>query len=119
MWMVISIVLSIIIFYLIYRLSLTRNDLTSYRKIFKGIETCAIIVVNDRVNSIENVFRTLARVLDISENKAFTIMFRIHKEGIAIVWTGDLPTAANYLAELRRSGLQCFLTEILPTQSEI
>jgi ATP-dependent Clp protease adapter protein ClpS len=119
MWIVLSIVFSIIIVYLIYRLSLTRDDRTFYRKIFKGIETYAIVVVNDRFNSVENVFRTLSRVLDISEDKAFTIMFRIHKEGIAIVWTGDLSTAGNYLAELRRSGLQCFLTEILPTQSEV
>jgi ATP-dependent Clp protease adapter protein ClpS len=79
--------------------------------IFNGFEEYAVIVINDKTNSIENVTRTL-RMIDISEKMAFDFVFRIHEEGIAIVWTGARNEARQYVQIIRQNGLRCFMAAI-------
>jgi ATP-dependent Clp protease adapter protein ClpS len=79
--------------------------------IFNGSEEYGIVVLNDNINSIENVVRTLGMV-GISEKMAFDFMFRIHEEGIAIVWTGTRNEALQYVQIIRQNGLRCFMTAI-------
>jgi ATP-dependent Clp protease adapter protein ClpS len=79
--------------------------------IFNGFEEYTVIVVNDNTSSMENVVRTL-RMISISEKMAFDFTFRIHEEGIAIVWTGARNEALQYVQIIRQNGLRCFMTAI-------
>nr|WP_277874416.1 MULTISPECIES: ATP-dependent Clp protease adaptor ClpS [unclassified Leptolyngbya] len=86
---------------------------TSSRRIFSGSETHAIVLMDDDINSMENVVNTLVRVIGISEKQSINFMVRVHKEGIAIVWAGARSESEHYLQNLRESGLRCFLIEIV------
>ncbi len=79
--------------------------------IFNGFEEYAVIVLNDNTSSIENVMRTL-RMIGISDKMAVDFMFRIHEEGIAIVWTGARNEALQHVQIIRQNGLRCFMTAI-------
>jgi ATP-dependent Clp protease adapter protein ClpS len=79
--------------------------------IFNGVEECAVVVINDNINSMKNVVSTL-RTIGISEKMAIDFMLRIHKEGIAIVWTGTRNEALQYVQIIRQNGLRCFMTAI-------
>lgn len=117
MWILISAIVSTIVIYLLIRLVQQGAEVikqTSCPKIFSGFETHTIIVMDDEVNSIETVVNTLVRVFGISEKQAINLTFRIHNEGIAIVWTGAMNEAEQYLQNLRAVGLKCFLTKIIP-----
>ena len=113
MWLLISVFLSIIVIYLLNRLVQQTSEPILSRKVFTGIETYALIVIDDKISSMETVVNTLVRVIGISEKQAINLMLRIHKEGMAIVWTGDRNSAEQYLTEIQRARLQCFLTEIV------
>ncbi|MEH2171854.1 ATP-dependent Clp protease adaptor ClpS [Nostoc sp.] len=111
--LLISVFLCLIIIYLLNRLVKQTNEPILSKKIFTGIETHALIFIDDDISSMETVVNTLVRVIGISEKQAINLMFRIHKEGMAIVWTGDRNSAEQHLTEIQRTGLQCFLTEIV------
>jgi ATP-dependent Clp protease adaptor protein ClpS len=116
MWILISAVFLIIIIYLLIRLVQQGGgtiEQTSSKKIFSGFETHAIIVLDDEINSMETVVNTLVRVIGISEKQSVNLMLRIHKEGIAIVWTGARNEAEQSLQHMREAGLLCFLAEIV------
>jgi ATP-dependent Clp protease adaptor protein ClpS len=79
--------------------------------IFNGIEEYAVVVINDKTNSIGNAVSAL-RMIGISEKMAFDFTLRIHEEGIAIVWTGVRNEALQYVQIIRQNGLRCFITAI-------
>jgi ATP-dependent Clp protease adapter protein ClpS len=79
--------------------------------IFNGIEEYAVVVINDKTNSIGNAVSAL-RMIGISEKMAFDFALRIHEEGIAIVWTGARDEALQYIQIIRQNGLRCFMTAI-------
>ena len=79
--------------------------------IFNGFEEYTVIVINDKTNSIENVVSTL-RMIGISEKMAFDFTFRIHEEGIAVVWTGTRNEALQHVQIIRQNGLRCFMSAI-------
>ena len=79
--------------------------------IFNGIEEYAIVVINDKQNSIPNAVNAL-KMVGISEKMAFDFVLRIHEEGIAIVWTGTSNEAMQYVQIIRQNGLRCFITAI-------
>jgi ATP-dependent Clp protease adapter protein ClpS len=79
--------------------------------IFNGHEQYAVIVVNDNINSIENVVNTIMSI-DISEKMAIDFMFRIHEEGITVIWTGSRNEAVQYSQTLQQNGLRCFMAAI-------
>ena len=79
--------------------------------IFSGFEEYTVIVINDKTSSIENVVRIL-KIIGISEKMAFDFTFRIHEEGIAVVWTGARNEALQHVQIIRQNGLQCFMSAI-------
>ena len=79
--------------------------------IFNGFEEYTVIVINDKTSSIENVVRIL-RMIGISEKMAFDFTFRIHEEGIAVVWTGTRNEALQHVQIIRQNGLRCFMSAI-------
>jgi ATP-dependent Clp protease adapter protein ClpS len=79
--------------------------------IFNGIEEYAVVVINDKINSIGNAVSAL-RMIGISEKMAFDFALRIHEEGIAIVWTGARNEALQYVQIIRQNGLRCFMAAI-------
>jgi ATP-dependent Clp protease adapter protein ClpS len=79
--------------------------------IFNGFEEYAVIVINDNINSTENVVRTLGQI-GISEKIAFNFLLRIHEDGIAIVWTGERNEALQYIQIIRQNGMRCFMAVI-------
>jgi ATP-dependent Clp protease adapter protein ClpS len=79
--------------------------------IFNGIEEYAVVVINDKINSIGNAVSAL-KMIGISEKMAFDFALRIHEEGIAIVWTGTRDEAVQYVQIIRQNGLRCFMTAI-------
>ncbi len=92
------------------RIGSTRDTLTE--KVFNGLGTHAIVVVNDDITSMQTIVNTLVSVFSISERQSICLMLRIHKEGIAVVWTGERNEAERYLETMRRNRLRCFLTEV-------
>jgi ATP-dependent Clp protease adapter protein ClpS len=93
------------------RIGSTRDTLT--QKVFNGLGTHAIVVVNDDISSMQTIINTLVSVFSISERQSICLMLRIHKEGIAVVWTGERNEAERYVEIMRRNRLRCFLTEIM------
>jgi ATP-dependent Clp protease adapter protein ClpS len=79
--------------------------------IFNGIEEYAVVVINDKTNSIGNAVSAL-RMIGISEKMAFDFALRIHEEGISVVWTGARNEALQYIQIIRQNGLRCFMTAI-------
>lgn len=115
MWILVSAFLGIVVIYMMVYLTQQKSRViepTSSRKIFSGSETHAIILMNDNVSPMENVVNTLVRVIGISEKQSINFVIRVHKEGIAIVWTGTRGESEYYLQSLREAGLRCFVTEI-------
>ena len=82
------------------------------QKLFTGSETHALIVINDDINSMGYIVEKFVSIFDISKAQAIEIMMRIHKEGIAIVWTGTRSEAEQYLSNLREAGLKSCVTSI-------
>ncbi len=113
---IIILILSIIFLILLInlyqqRIGSTRDTLT--QKVFNGLGTHAIVVVNDDINSMQTIVNTLVSVFSISERQSICLMLRVHKEGIAVVWTGERNEAERYLEIMRRNRLRCFVTEVM------
>ncbi len=113
---IIILILSIIFLVLLInlyqqRIGSTRDTLT--QKVFNGLGTHAIVVVNDDINSMKTIVNTLVSVFSISERQSICLMLRVHKEGIAVVWTGERNEAERYLEVMRRNRLRCFVTEVM------
>jgi ATP-dependent Clp protease adapter protein ClpS len=113
---IVILILSIIFLILLinlyqHRIGSTRDTLT--QKVFNGLGTHAIVVVNDDINSMQTIVNSLVSVFSMSERQSICLMLRIHKEGIAVVWTGERNEAERYLEIMRRNRLRCFVTEVM------
>lgn len=65
-----------------------------------------VIVRNDDHNTFEHVARTLARVIPgTTIDHGFQVADRIHRAGLAIVWSGHLELAEHYWDQLACAGL--------------
>lgn len=65
-----------------------------------------VIVVNDNKNTFEGVASTLSRVLPAtSYDKGMALAQKIHREGMAIVWSGMREPAELYWEMLQGAGL--------------
>lgn len=65
-----------------------------------------VIVLNDDHNSFEGVAVALARVVPgVDVRKGLQLATRIHTEGRAIVWSGELEVAELYWEQLAGMGL--------------
>jgi len=65
-----------------------------------------VIVRNDDHNTFDHVAHTLARVLPgTTVDQGFAIADRIHRSGLAIVWTGHKELAEHYWEQLADAGL--------------
>lgn len=65
-----------------------------------------VIVRNDSHNTFDHVAATLARTIPgVDVDKGFAIADRIHKSGLAIVWSGHQELAELYWEMLRDAGL--------------
>lgn len=65
-----------------------------------------VIVRNDSHNSFEGVAFALASVLPgVTYDRGMAMANRIHHQGLAIVWTGQLETAELYWEQLAAHGL--------------
>jgi ATP-dependent Clp protease adaptor protein ClpS len=65
-----------------------------------------VIVRNDDHNTFDHVARTLARhIPGISLDKGYDFADRIHRTGVAVVWSGHLELAEHYWAMLQGAGL--------------
>ncbi|MGB7413646.1 MAG: ATP-dependent Clp protease adaptor ClpS [Thermosynechococcaceae cyanobacterium] len=97
---------------IVYLLVLLSRKGTISNRIFTGVETHAIIVMNDEVTPITVVVETLLQVLELPQKEIVELMTRIHSEGIAIVWTGGSKVAENHARMINEAGLRCFVTDI-------
>ena len=65
-----------------------------------------VIVRNDDHNTFDGVAQTLARFIPgITVARGYDIADRIHRSGLAIVWTGHKELAEHYWDQLRDAGL--------------
>jgi ATP-dependent Clp protease adaptor protein ClpS len=65
-----------------------------------------VIVKNDDHNTFDGVAAALARHLPgVDLSRGFAIAERIHRSGLAIVWTGHKELAEHYWELLRDEGL--------------
>jgi len=65
-----------------------------------------VIVRNDNHNTFEHVAATLAAVLPgVSLEQGHQLADRIHRSGLAIVWSGQRELAEHYWDQLERAGL--------------
>ncbi|MDA8317944.1 MAG: ATP-dependent Clp protease adaptor ClpS [Actinomycetota bacterium] len=78
-----------------------------------GIEADAVVAVpynvvlwNDPVTLMEVVVRALKKVFGYSSEKAELLMLTAHREGKAVVWTGERERAVRHCLELGTYGLQ-------------
>jgi ATP-dependent Clp protease adaptor protein ClpS len=65
-----------------------------------------VIVRNDDHNTFDGVASTLARTIPgVTLDRGYEIAERIHRSGLAIVWTGHQELAEHYWTQLRDAGL--------------
>jgi ATP-dependent Clp protease adaptor protein ClpS len=65
-----------------------------------------VIVRNDDHNTFDGVASALARTIPgVTLDRGFEIAERIHRSGLAIVWTGHQELAEHYWTQLREAGL--------------
>jgi ATP-dependent Clp protease adaptor protein ClpS len=65
-----------------------------------------VIVRNDDHNTFDGVATALARVIPgMTVDKGYAVADRIHRSGLAVVWTGHKELAEHYWEQLRDAGL--------------
>jgi ATP-dependent Clp protease adaptor protein ClpS len=65
-----------------------------------------VIVRNDDHNTFDHVARSLARTIPgVNVDKGFAIADRIHRAGLAVVWSGHKELAEHYWEQLLDAGL--------------
>ncbi len=65
-----------------------------------------VIVKNDDHNTFDGVAGALSRhIPGVDRDRAYAIAERIHRSGLAIVWTGHKELAEHYWEQLRDAGL--------------
>ena len=65
-----------------------------------------VIVRNDDHNTFDHVARTLARYIPgVSVDRGYRIADRIHRSGLAVVWSGEREAAELYWDQLQVAGL--------------
>ena len=65
-----------------------------------------VIVRNDDHNTFDHVAHTLAGTIPgVSVDKGFAIADRIHRAGLALVWSGHKELAEHYWEQLSVAGL--------------
>jgi ATP-dependent Clp protease adaptor protein ClpS len=65
-----------------------------------------VIVRNDDHNTFDHVARSLARTIPgVNVDKGFAIADRIHRAGLAVVWSGHKELAEHYWEQLAEAGL--------------
>ena len=65
-----------------------------------------VIVRNDDHNTFDHVAVSLASTLPgVDVDQGFSIADRIHRRGLAIVWSGHLEPAEHYWEQLQAAGL--------------
>jgi ATP-dependent Clp protease adaptor protein ClpS len=65
-----------------------------------------VIVKNDDHNTFDGVAGALARhIPGVDLNRGYAIAERIHRSGLAIVWSGHKELAEHYWEVLREEGL--------------
>ena len=65
-----------------------------------------VVVLNDDHNTFDHVAETLARVVPgLTLADGYRMADRIHRTGVAVVWSGDREDAESYWSELDDAGL--------------
>ncbi|HEX4107242.1 MAG TPA: ATP-dependent Clp protease adaptor ClpS [Solirubrobacteraceae bacterium] len=65
-----------------------------------------VIVRNDDHNTFDHVARTLARFIPgVTYDGGMALANQIHRQGLALVWSGDLEAAELYWEQLKGAGL--------------
>lgn len=65
-----------------------------------------VVVLNDDFNTFDHVAETLARVIPgVTLAEGYRFADRIHKTGLAIVWSGPREDAEQYWEQLDGAGL--------------
>lgn len=70
-----------------------------------------VIVLDDPVNLMEYVTRTLIRIFGYSKAKAESLMVAVHEQGRAIVWTGGREQGEMYVSQLHSAQLHATLEQ--------
>lgn len=65
-----------------------------------------VLLWNDPVTLMDMVVRALVQVLGLPAETAERLMLTAHREGKAVVWTGERDRATRYCLELGLRGLQ-------------
>lgn len=60
-----------------------------------------VIVHDDPVNLMAYVTLILQKVFGYDVNHATTLMLQVHKEGLSVVWSGELEKAEFYAQQLQ------------------
>lgn len=66
----------------------------------------AVFLWNDPVTLMDVVVRVLSKVFGYDAPTAEALMLRAHREGKAVVWSGERDRATRYCIRLGRYGLQ-------------
>jgi ATP-dependent Clp protease adaptor protein ClpS len=66
----------------------------------------AVFLWNDPVTLMDVVVRVLSKVFGYDGPTAEALMLRAHRDGKAVVWSGDRDQATRYCIRLGRYGLQ-------------
>ena len=75
----------------------------------KIAEPWQVVVLDDPVNLMEYVSRTLIRIFGYSREKADVLMMDVHIKGKAIVWSGGREKAEMYVNQLHSAQLHATL----------
>ena len=75
----------------------------------KIAEPWQVVVLDDPVNLMEYVSRTLIRIFGYSREKADALMMDVHTKGKAIVWSGGREKAEMYVNQLHSAQLHATL----------
>ncbi|HBE97899.1 MAG TPA: ATP-dependent Clp protease adapter ClpS [Verrucomicrobiales bacterium] len=75
----------------------------------KIAEPWQVVVLDDPVNLMEYVSRTLIRIFGYSREKADVLMMDVHIKGKAIVWSGGRERAEMYVNQLHSAQLHATL----------
>ena len=60
-----------------------------------------VIVHDDPVNLMAYVTLVLKKIFGYDEQRATTLMLQVHKEGLSVVWSGELEKAEFYAQQLQ------------------
>jgi len=87
------------------------KEQTVTKSLSKHDSSWYVIVHDDPVNLMQYVTLTLQKVFGYNESKAEQLMWQVHNNGKAVVWTGNKERAELYTEQLQQHQLHASLNK--------